>query len=184
MSVAGFIPGACIGLLCGSAWLGIPWRRALDAMAWPTMIGLSIGRVGCWFSGCCYGRYTDLSLGARYSLSTPAGWASGMRPLHPAQLYEAGLDASIAIILVDLRRRRLAPGTTAAVYLLLYPTIRFVMEFFRGDVVVGSFGLTRMQWIMVVYELIVMGSLWAVIRSGVRSTANRVLSPPNQAMED
>jgi phosphatidylglycerol:prolipoprotein diacylglycerol transferase len=55
-------------------------------------------------------------------------------PLHPTQLYEAGAEALILIILLatESRGRRFA-GRTFWLYMLLYAVSRFIVEIFRGD---------------------------------------------------
>ncbi len=65
-------------------------------------------------------------------------------PLHPTQLYEAFGDAVIAAFLLRLLNRagNLRPGLVAAAYFAAYGAERFVLEFYRGDVVPLAFGLT------------------------------------------
>jgi phosphatidylglycerol:prolipoprotein diacylglycerol transferase len=95
-----------------------------------------IGRFGCLFAGCCYGKPTDLPWGITFTdpfaaanVGTPLGV-----PLHPTQLYEAGAEFLILIILLATERKgRPFPGRTFWLYLLLYAVSRFVIEFYRGD---------------------------------------------------
>jgi len=99
-------------------------------------LGHVIGRVGCLFAGCCYGRPTSLPWGITFTdpfaaanVGTPLN-----RPLHPTQLYEAAAEALILIILLatESRGRRFA-GRTFWLYMLLYAVSRFIVEIFRGD---------------------------------------------------
>jgi phosphatidylglycerol:prolipoprotein diacylglycerol transferase len=55
-------------------------------------------------------------------------------PLHPTQLYEAGAEALILIVLLatESRGKRFA-GRTFWLYMLLYAISRYVIEMFRGD---------------------------------------------------
>ena len=56
------------------------------------------------------------------------------RPLHPTQLYEAGAELLILIVLLLTERKgRPFPGRTFWLYMLLYAISRFIIEFFRGD---------------------------------------------------
>ena len=54
--------------------------------------------------------------------------------LHPTQLYEAGAELLILIVLlVTERKGRPFPGRTFWLYMLLYAISRFIIEFYRGD---------------------------------------------------
>jgi phosphatidylglycerol---prolipoprotein diacylglyceryl transferase len=55
-------------------------------------------------------------------------------PLHPTQLYEAGAEALILLLLFATESRgRRFPGRTFWLYMLLYAVSRYVIEMFRGD---------------------------------------------------
>jgi phosphatidylglycerol:prolipoprotein diacylglycerol transferase len=55
-------------------------------------------------------------------------------PLHPTQLYEAGAEFLILMVLLLTERKgRPFAGRTFWVYMLLYAISRFIIEFFRGD---------------------------------------------------
>jgi len=54
-------------------------------------------------------------------------------PLHPTQLYEAGGELAIFFVLLRARRRLRFHGATALLYAILYGTLRFGVEIFRGD---------------------------------------------------
>lgn len=93
-------------------------------------LGHAFGRIGCFLNGCCYGKATTCGLAVHmpYVDTNPAVFR------HPVQLYEAGLNFVLYALLTWLylqRPRR--PGWMLAVYLLLYPVIRFSLEFLRGD---------------------------------------------------
>jgi phosphatidylglycerol:prolipoprotein diacylglycerol transferase len=66
---------------------------------------------------------------AAASAGTPLGLA-----LHPTQLYDAGGEALILLLLlVTERRGRRYPGRTFWLYMLLYAVARFIVEIYRGD---------------------------------------------------
>jgi phosphatidylglycerol:prolipoprotein diacylglycerol transferase len=116
--------------------VGLPLWTTCDVFAPGIALGHVIGRLGCLFAGCCYGKPTDLPWGITFTdpfaaanVGTPLN-----RPLHPTQLYEAGAEAMILIILLatESRGRRFA-GRTFWLYMLLYAVSRFIIEIFRGD---------------------------------------------------
>jgi phosphatidylglycerol:prolipoprotein diacylglycerol transferase len=81
-------------------------------------------------------------------------------PLHPTQLYEAGAEALILVVLLVLERRgRLFPGRTFWTYMLLYGASRFVIEFYRGDsrgMVFGALSTSQFVSIIIVPLAILM----------------------------
>lgn len=91
MCIQGFVLGAAAGLIIGSFAAGIPLGPLLDLTAPALMFGMTIGRLGCFFSGCCVGRPTA----SRWGL-----WSSdrqlGVRRI-PTQLLESALAASIGV---------------------------------------------------------------------------------------
>lgn len=138
------------GGLLGGALAGLAAARALhlDALllmdhAAPCLaIGHGIGRVGCFFAGCCYG------VPVRWGVVLPrALGAPHDVPLLPIQLIEAALNVALGVALLRYARKKREPGYAAGLYCLVYAVMRFVLEFFRGDEVRGAAaGLSTGQW--------------------------------------
>lgn len=84
MGIQGFVLGALATLTVGGVLLGLPLLRGLDAITPGLLLGMTVGRLGCFFGGCCAGRPTS-----RFGL-----WSSdrhvGIRRI-PVQLFEAGI---------------------------------------------------------------------------------------------
>jgi len=133
------VPGAALAAALGSRWLFGSGRllRALDIAAVAVVPLHVIGRVGCFLTGCCYGKPTFLPWGVTYGVMHGGPAPKGM-PLHPAQLYESGLMLFAGALLywVYLRRRP-ANGIVSGVYLVAYGGVRLLMEHFRGEVPAG-----------------------------------------------
>ena len=120
-----------------------------DLFAPALALGHAFGRLGCFASGCCFGKATAGSWGAAFprgsvafdTLATQGTMGPGWQvtpPLHPTQLYEAFGELLIFTALLVLRPRvRRRPGTLLVTYLGLYALLRFVVEMFRGDVIRG-----------------------------------------------
>jgi phosphatidylglycerol:prolipoprotein diacylglycerol transferase len=108
-------------------------HRMLDVMAVTTCIVHFFGRIGCFMAGCCYGRPTDGVLGVVFS--DPACKARPLgEPLHPSQLYEAGIILLILVAVLAVKRMaRKFFGQLFLLYLILYAVGRSVLELFRGD---------------------------------------------------
>lgn len=106
----------------------------------------SFGRVGCFMAGCCYGMPYD----GPGAVVFPAGsYAPAGIKLFPIQLVEAGLLLCIAIIILLMQIYK-NYVLSVELYLLLYSTARFVLEFFRYDDIRGKVaGLSTSQWISI-----------------------------------
>jgi phosphatidylglycerol:prolipoprotein diacylglycerol transferase len=120
--------------------------KTLDVFAPGVAIGQTIGRLGCFAAGCCWGRECNLPWGVRFR-SDFAAPVPLDKTLHPVQLYESAADLLIFAILYKQASRAHRPGQVIGWYLVLYSTARFAIEFFRvhEQSLVGPFSLT--QWI-------------------------------------
>lgn len=99
------------------------WQVA-DAVGIALLLGLSIGRVGCFLNGCCGGKPSGLPWAVRFP-------GSGMR-VHPTQLYEIALNLVAFGILLYVDRRLQRDGELFFLSLSSYAVIRFSMEFLRA----------------------------------------------------
>jgi len=102
-----------------------------DLLAPILVLGHAIGRIGCFFSGCCYGIATNSFLGVIFTRIDSLG-PLGLK-IHPTQLYEAFGNILIFLFLWTLRTRKKFNGQIIALYLIIYPIFRFFLEFLRGD---------------------------------------------------
>jgi phosphatidylglycerol:prolipoprotein diacylglycerol transferase len=111
------------------------WRRKLpawkvgDTLAPSIALGHVFGRLGCFFTGCCHGAACDLPWAIRF----PAEHATGGRPVHPTQLYEAVLNLLLYVALERLYRKKRFDGQVFALYLMAYGVLRAFVDLFRGD---------------------------------------------------
>jgi len=128
----GFITAAAAG-----AWFARRHKVSVavlaDCLAPALAMGQAIGRWGCFFAGCCYGKPTTLPWAVRFK--DPASLAPLDIDLHPVQIYEALGNLAIAFFLWwRLRKNPDAPrGQVFWLYVLLYGILRFGMELLRGD---------------------------------------------------
>lgn len=102
-----------------------------DLFATVLPLGHSVGRVGCFLGGCCYGIEYHGPLSCTYTVNignTPLGV-----PLFPVQLVEALFLLCLFAALLVLYMRGAQRGTVVLVYGFSYSAIRFVLEFLRGD---------------------------------------------------
>lgn len=126
------------GIVFGSFVLLILCRRHkinffkfVDALILGLPLGHAIGRIGCFFYGCCYGRPTNSFIGVLFPPESPAG-ALGLKVI-PTQIIESFFLFLIFFSLRLVSRRKKLEGQVFVLYLILYGVVRFVIEFYRGD---------------------------------------------------
>ena len=116
-------------------------RNRIFRMAVPAMpLFHAFGRIGCFLTGCCYGKTLKKSL-----------IICGIELTRiPVQLIEALAEFILFAVLIMLDRRK-EKVDLLKVYLLSYAVIRFIDEFLRGDEIRGIYwSLSTAQWISVI----------------------------------
>ncbi len=152
----GFLLAAPVGLWYAQRKrLGL--LRIADLCSPVVAYGLFFGRMGCFLNGCCYGRPTDLPWGVDFPT------LPGHAHVHPTQLYESiGCLGIFALLYWVVRPRKQRHGDVFAAFLVLYGTLRFLLEFLRDDERGALIGLSTSQWIGI--PLIVWGVFWLLKR--------------------
>ncbi|SEF38570.1 phosphatidylglycerol:prolipoprotein diacylglycerol transferase [Caloramator fervidus] len=135
MLTSGFVVyGALIGgVLTGYIYCkvkGINFLKMFDLLAPSMAFAQGVGRLGCFFAGCCYGKPTDLPIGVVFKNSPFA--PNGVK-LIPTQLISSIGNFIIFTILILYSKKERKQGKVAALYMLLYSIGRFLIEFLRGD---------------------------------------------------
>lgn len=103
----------------------------LDCSALVLPLSYMIGRIGCIFAGCCYGKACDLPWAVKFpeGVEAPANVL-----LHPTQVYSILFEGIIWLILfVTEKKKPLKSGSLFALWLLLHSIGRLIIEQYRGD---------------------------------------------------
>lgn len=128
-AVDGFLVVMPLVALAGLLALELPIGRFVDASTPPLFLGVAIGRLGCFFTGCCAGRCT----GSRWGI-----WSTdrrvGARRI-PTQLLEsgAGLVIGVLTLVAFLAFRPPMEGMIFLVALGAYTLVRRVLLRLRAD---------------------------------------------------
>lgn len=128
MSFHGGLIGALLSGIVAAHFTRIPYLTLADMGCIVAPVGLFFGRCANFVNGELWGAPTDAPWGVVF------GGAAGTMPRHPSQLYEALLEGVVLfIVLFALSRKRppRAQGTFLGVFLLLYGSFRFLIEFVR-----------------------------------------------------
>jgi prolipoprotein diacylglyceryltransferase len=139
---------------------GEPIAPFFDRAAIGSGLTFALVRTGCFLAGCDYGRPTARPWGVRFPRGSLAALDHVRRgfvprgapslPVHPTQLYEAGLGlVAAALASIPLARGR-RDGLAFTVFLATYAAGRFAIELLRGDDLRGhAFGLSTAQWVSI-----------------------------------
>ena len=162
---------------------GLAWWKTADAFAPGIALGQSIGRMGCFSAGCCWGKPTTLPWGVHF---TKAGneitgvpiHDDNFNPLylHPTQLYEAIATLIIFFFLLWLHRRKRFSGQVILFYSVLYGTARFLIEFVRDDPrgdIAGLTTLTGLSTSQIISLVFMLGGLVILILRWRRAGGER-----------
>jgi len=158
MFYGGLIAAALVLLLCSRVY-----RQHLfeitDLVLAVVPLGHAFGRVGCFMHGCCYGKLTHSCVGVAFPRESPAWWeqlaasppliaqtALKSLPVIPTQLFEAAANLVLFAVLYRLYPKHLRQrGFITGCYLVSYATLRFAIEYLRGDprLAVGPFSISQ-----------------------------------------
>jgi phosphatidylglycerol:prolipoprotein diacylglycerol transferase len=139
----GFIGGFIGGLLFIKV-AELPLLKIMDITAPGIAIAISVGRIGCFLNGCCYGRITDSWIGVSFPArwTPPVYWdhiqrgliahgASHSLPVIPTQLISILNLLIIFGILWKMRTKKVFNGFLFTLFIGLYGLHRFIIDFFR-----------------------------------------------------
>lgn len=144
------IQGGLLFGLAGGVWYlhrkKIIVRPVLDSFLLYLPLGQAIGRLGCFFNGCCYGKASNLPWAVNFPFLTYR--------VHPTEIYYVLADVTIFLILYIFSRTETKPGELTAWYLIFYGFTRSAIDSLRGDLLPGFLGLYTTQWYAVVFAII------------------------------
>ncbi len=150
-SYGGFI-GGTLGAALYLRRARIAFWKFADCCAPSIALGVFLTRIGCFMNGCCFGKISQLPWAVRFPRGSPAyvlqlvnGQISAREALslsvHPTQIYHALHGLILFLILIRLRKYKTADGQVFWGFALFYSIGRFMIEFYRGDVVRGFVGV-------------------------------------------
>jgi phosphatidylglycerol---prolipoprotein diacylglyceryl transferase len=139
LQAGGVFSGGLIAAFITAAWY--VWKNQMpplgtcDAFAPGLALGHSLGRIGCFAAGCCYGKETHHWWGVvfRNPLANQITGTPLNVPLEPTQLMESVVELANFIFLMWLFKRRKFDGQIFGAFLFIYGVARFFIEFLRGD---------------------------------------------------
>ena len=156
-----FYGGLIGGLLGGfiSAYvMKLPLGEYADMLTPTIPLFHAFGRIGCFLAGCCFGIESNIGFVFHHSLVSAA---NGVRRL-PVQLIESALNLLLFLLLFYMLEKNKFKGRLLLFYILSYSLLRFLLEFWRGDIVRGFvLGISTSQLISLI--LIIASALFLAI---------------------
>lgn len=128
-TIVGGLLGGLIGVETAKKLIG--WSRSTgDDFTLPLIVGMSIGRIGCFLTG-----LSDHTYGMPTNWITGVDFGDGI-PRHPTQLYEIVVLCGIAIILTLLNkgkrtRSTMPDGGRFQLFMFGYLCFRFGIDFIK-----------------------------------------------------
>ncbi|MCX7774249.1 MAG: prolipoprotein diacylglyceryl transferase [Clostridia bacterium] len=164
LAIYGAVIGAVLSVYIFSRIKKIDMLHWCDFACVYLPLAQAIGRWGNFFNQELYGKNTDLPWGMTGNIiqNNPDPGVNGQLLVHPTFLYESLLNLGVFAILYRLRKNRKVKGSVFAWYLILYSTVRFMMEFLRTD----AFGVGTIRYNQVfAAAVLVCAVIWLMILS-------------------
>lgn len=125
-TIVGGLLGGWLAVELAKKALGVT-RSTGDIVVAPVIVGMCLGRLGCFFSGISDGTHgvpTDSFLGMNLGDGVPR---------HPTALYEIGALLAIGLVLWLLRRREPYEGVRWERFMFGYLAFRLAVEFLKTE---------------------------------------------------
>lgn len=132
-------------------------------------LGLGFGRIGCTMAGCCYGIPYHGPFAIKFT--DPHSLAPKGVYLFPSQPVSSLANFLIFFLLFILYRRKKFDGEIFSLFLILYGTFRFFIEFMRATPKI-YFGLSQNQIISLIF--IIVGIFIYLLRKKQTSNKSKI----------
>ncbi len=169
MSFHGGLAGVIIAMIWVARANKLNFLRVCDYVACGVPVGMLLGRLANFINGELWGRVTDVP----WAIIFPGG---GPDPRHPSQLYQAGLEGLLLLVILTYlfwrTQARYFPGLLAGVFTLGMGLARFIVEFYRepdsqlADLPLRT-GLSMGQWLTI--PMIIVGAYLIYTAKGRRT---------------
>ena len=153
-----------------------------DVVAPGAIVGLAIGRIGCFINGCCYGLTTSLPWGVIYT--NPGSYCPLDEAVQPTQIYHILWNLIVFGILWSLRRRLKPQGSLFLLFLALFAAGDLCIRFVRAGEPFRSGMFFNMQQAQLIDIIILVVTVpWLIIRMCYYRTRKPVPESVNEVNE-
>ncbi len=129
MAIYGGVIGGAVGVLLYCLIHKKNFIDVADVAVVGLILGQAIGRIGCYFGGCCYGIEVTNETFMWFPIATQIDgvWH------YSTFFYESFCNFIISGVFIYLIRKIKTRGVMMSLYFICYGTVRCVIETFRGD---------------------------------------------------
>lgn len=148
--------GGLIGGVAGIALYGKLFHEKIldimDVFASLIPLGQAIGRIGCFLNGCCYGVPYNGIFSIRINIDGTE------RSVFPVWFVESFICLALFIVFQKTRNKK--SGYYVVRYVVVYGIARFFIEYIRGDLIRGLWGLFSTSQIISIFLVLAGILLW------------------------
>ncbi len=157
-TIMGGLFGGLLGVEAAKKMIGEK-NSSGDLFTFPIMLGIGIGRVGCFLSGT-----KEFTYGKETTFFTGMNLGDGLLR-HPTALYEIIFLLVLAIFLQKIRHLTINEnGLQFKLFMLFYFGFRFFLEFLKPNVFY-FLGLSSIQWLCVVCYIYYIATLNKILKN-------------------
>jgi prolipoprotein diacylglyceryltransferase len=171
-TIAGGLAGGWAGVEMVKRDQGIT-RSTGDRFVFPIIVGICIGRIGCFLTG-----LADHTYGIATNLPWGVDFGDRVRR-HPTQLYEIVFCALLGLALLTRMRRPMREGELFRLFMFGYFTWRFCVEFIKPRET--YWGLSPIQMVSFATACVALWSLWKLRSSAAQTGLDLPLVQPEAA---
>ncbi|MFZ5433880.1 MAG: prolipoprotein diacylglyceryl transferase [Calditrichota bacterium] len=144
-------------------------------------LGIAIGRIGCFFNGCCFGLPTSLPWGVHFPHNSLAGYVFPDQCVHPTQMYEVFYALLIFTGLMIYDRPPKPMGRVTGIFLTAYGIARFLNEglrWYEHEMVIMQTVGFRMTFSQIISLLMILSGVALILASAVRKSPSNAEQQP------
>lgn len=160
LAIYGGIIGGFLGIVLCCKVKKYSLLQSCDLAAPCLIFGQAIGRIGCYYAGCCYGVETTIQSLQVFPLSVQINGVWHLATF----FYESFFNIIGFVILVLICLKQKNNGTTTSSYLIFYGVVRCVLEQFRDpaeSLTIASTGIRVSQLLSLI--LVIIGAIGLVL---------------------
>ncbi len=166
MAIYGGVIGGFLGVLLCSKIHKYSLLQCCDLCAPCLILGQAIGRIGCYFAGCCYGVETTDPMLMFFPISVEINGSWHLATF----FYESFIDLLGFVILFVLTHKINKKGVITAGYFIIYGTARAILEAFRDPAECLMVGGVRVSLALSILLVILGGvMLFVILKKGQKA---------------
>jgi phosphatidylglycerol:prolipoprotein diacylglycerol transferase len=130
-------------------------------------LGIAIGRLGCYFNGCCFGMPAEYGWCVIFPESSLAGSIYPETHIHPTQLYETLAMLGVFGFLLLFDRKARPTGLITGLFLSFYGIWRFFVEglrWYEEGMILGEIGDLRFTVSRLISTIMVLVGILLILK--------------------